>query len=119
MIEESLPCVLTESELADIAKKLGDLEIEISAAREAKKSANKQFNEMIANLQEKIDAAAVIAASGQEYRMVKCDWVMDLPVSAKRLIRRDTLREVRAMVLSEEDMQGGLFETTGVYRNDQ
>lgn len=109
MHTEKLPVTLSETEMAALAEEIGGFELEMAEFRAAKKAANKDLNDSIKNLQDKIDYKAKIATSGQEYRSVNVEWTFDFLEGVKRLIRLDTSKEVRNMRLSNEERQQSLF----------
>lgn len=109
MQSEKLAVTLTEEEMAKLAEEMGALEIELAAVREAKKASSRNFKGKIDLLQEAIDEKAEIATSGQEMRFIDCEWRKDILAGVKRLVRLDTDREVRNMLLSEEERQQSLF----------
>ncbi len=110
MHSEDLSVTLTDAEMKIVAEELGAMENEMAAIRESKRASAKHYGALIEDLQEKISVKAKIATEGREFRPVDCEWQPDFIAGLKRLIRLDTLAEVRSFVLSDEERQTGLFD---------
>ena len=57
----------------------------------------------------KVATDAGHAVSGQEMREVEVVWESDFASRRKRLIRQDTMNEIRSVFMSEADLQGNLL----------
>lgn len=103
-IERSLPCPVPEDELHELSEQLGKDCVRKARVEEEKKSSNKAFNDKIAFMQEEIDKAATVVATGEKLRTVKVSVTKNPLTKMMEYVRCDTHEIIEERPLTEEEL---------------
>lgn len=105
---EQLPCALTDSDLAQIARAIGGKRHEIQDLEAKKRQATDHYKALIDGAQAKADELAEAARAGVEQREVLCVEAF-VWRSGKVVVRRDDTGEVvRERAMTVEERQAGM-----------
>ena len=109
--KEMLKVYFTEEEIKEFSKKLAYQSKQLEELEDAKKSVVADFNSQIQSAKAEISKLANFINNGYEYKPVECKIIFNEPqVGIKTIIRTDTNEKVRTEPMTEDEMQGDLFE---------
>lgn len=100
-----LLCILKDDERDARAKKMAQDEIALDKAREEKRAAIAQHNNVISGLLAAVLDGARAVDSGEEIRDVECKWISNFKADKVLLMRSDTGVEVDSRDMTSEDRQ--------------
>lgn len=102
---EQLPCSLDESELANIARKIGAKRGEILELEAKKRQTTEHFKALIDGAQASADSLAAAAHTGIETREVQCAEAFVWATGRVEVRRKDTGDIVRERAMTPEERQ--------------
>jgi hypothetical protein len=116
-LTENIRCDFTAEQLKETADTLAQRLTELDNVREAKRSADKDFNAAIERLAGEVSLLARTYSKGYEMRDVECDIRYNHPEPGKKtIVRMDTSEELRTEDMSWEEKQEELPLDTGDLR---
>ena len=105
---ETLPCPLTEAELANIARKIGAKRREIQDYEAKKRQSTDQFKALIDGAQATADQLAEAADKGVEQREIVCVEAFVWSTGRVEVRRSDSKEIVRERAMTVEERQAGM-----------
>ncbi len=115
MLTLTLPCSLTEAELAERGQALAKLVPEIEEKEEEKKASAKVFKDQIDAMTEKSLKLSNAISTRSEERPVECHKQYDLRKATWKIVRLDTGEMVESGKMTDEERTMGksLFDNSG------
>jgi hypothetical protein len=96
----------TEAEMREKSKELAMKTQEIKSVQSQKSSAAKQFDARIKEIETRIQVLSDQVSTGQEIKIIRCEWHMNVPVRGRKtLYRCDTREIVRDVEMLDSDAQ--------------
>lgn len=105
---EQLPCSLSEAELANIARKIGQKRREVEEYKAKKRQVTDHYTDLIAGSEAQADQLAEAADKGVEMRAVVCAEAFLWPTGTVEVRRSDTQEVVRTRPMTAEERQAGM-----------
>ena len=104
----NLPVALSEAELVERAKILGDLVVEITRKEEEKRATSKSLQKSIDVLKERQTELAMICVAGEELREIECEIAQNYKNDVVDVIRIDTGEVIESRPMRDSDRQDSL-----------
>lgn len=97
---------LTDAELIELGKESGELAATVKKLESEKKDYVDQMKNRVAGAQGRIDDIAAMQRTGEQVRLVDCEWRFGMPDKKhKSLVRLDTDEVEEVAEMSEADLQ--------------
>jgi len=104
-VDEFLPCKLSEKELLQAARELAANTQDMDALENRKKRVNDDIKAEVSKLEAEISVNSRKISTGEEYRLVPCEWKKDFTVGVKRLRRLDTDEVIKEKNIEQHERQ--------------
>jgi hypothetical protein len=99
-----LPVKLTDVEVLERSRELGDEVQKFEDAVAVQKSSAKAHKDKVDTHDARIRALALVVRSGEEHRPIECEWRADAGLRTLKLVRRDTYEVVRSRPMTDEEL---------------
>lgn len=109
MSTRPLPCRLTDGELLDRARTIGQALNSIEALKSDRRATVKDIDEQIKELRDNVRRLGAELASGEQERETDVEWRFDWREGTKSLVRLDLNVAVEQVPITDEERQGRLF----------
>lgn len=118
-IKQNLKCVLTLEEIAEIGRKLGNLNQEQARLKLQAKEAASQYKARIDSAQTQIEDLSSTMNCGYEYRSVDCDVLFNTPTEGRKtIVRSDTDEIVEECPMTDDEIQDLFINGLGAHDDD-
>jgi len=104
-VDEFLPCKLSEKELLQAARELAANTQDMDALEGRKKRVNDDIKAEVSKLEAEISVNSRKISTGEEYRIVPCEWEKDFTTGIKKMRRLDTLDVVKEKNIDQSERQ--------------
>lgn len=101
----TLPCKISDEERIDFGRKLAQANTELTQAEMRKKEAASQFGAVIERTKAEANRIANIISTGEEYRAVECEIILDYDAGRALTFRTDIEEVTDSRPLTRDERQ--------------